>query len=89
MISSQKYITEYADRFIRLRKNIGKQLKDLREQQGLTTCQLAKAIDNQISATELRDFENGRYNIISFEMLVILAHYYGKSVRIVFEDEKR
>ncbi|MGN1062913.1 MAG: helix-turn-helix transcriptional regulator [Alphaproteobacteria bacterium] len=88
MISSQKYIRDYVERFILLRKTIGKQLKSLREFHGLTTAQLAKEIGYQASISELKDYENGRYNIISLEMLVILAHYYGKTVRIVFDDDK-
>lgn len=76
----------YNQLIIPFRRTLGKQLLQLREDNDMTAYQVAKRLDCGISCEEIHDYEMGRYHIISFEMLLVLADFYRKKVRVVFED---
>ncbi len=78
----------YNQLVIPFRKNLGRQLLQLREDNELTAYQVSKMVGWGVSAADIHDYEAGRYNAVSMEILLLLAHVYQKSVRIVFDDKK-
>lgn len=78
----------YNQLIVPFRKNLGRQLLQLREENDLTAYQVSKQLGFCVSAADIHDYENGRYHIIPLEILLVLMHIYQKSVRIVFDDKK-
>lgn len=78
----------YSQILIPFRKNLGCQLRQLREDSNLTAYQVSKLLEFQITAQDIHDYENGRYNMPTFETVALLASIYRKTVRVEFDEFK-
>lgn len=76
----------YDQIIIPLRKKLGQQLRQLRENNNLSAYQVSKIVDFQVTAQDIHDCEHGRYNMPSFELVALLGAVYHKVIRIEFDE---